>query len=232
MNLAKITLPKSLVASVGVHALILALSTAAFYSSSKESLELTGLNDGARGNGKPVTIASFNLVTKAPKMAKITAPKSRAVVKADPKDKVVSLKKDNKTVEVQDAVTEQVAAVSADGPVGDGTGTGVGTGSGLGIGNGASDFDGGALFTQVNNYFQNRLGSNLKIRENQLIKVKLKLNRSGEVLTAELIEGSLEMINLRKILAVARNVPVKLYWKSSRAFPGELTIPLFLATND
>lgn len=230
LKLENATETKSLVASIGVHGMVVVAFSLFTYITTPRTLELTGgAGNGLGGGGKSISLEGFNL---APKRAASAPKKVVTTTKPDPFAKKVSATKEI----ITDTVTEQASVVSSDGPIGEATGSGDGSGSGfggsgLGIGTGAGDFDGGLLFSKIKRYFENRLGSTLTIDEDQLIKVKLKLNAKGEILGAELIEGRLEMINLRKVLSVARNVPLKNYWASSMAFPQELIIPLFLTTN-
>ena len=124
------------------------------------------------------------------------------------------------------SVTNGAVSAAVTGGVGSG-GAGDGSGSGNGTGTGAGDFDHGHLFGQIKNFFENRLGSTLNIRENQLIKIKVTLNKEGEILDAILIQGKLDMSVLRRVISVAKNIPLKSYWKAT-TYPQELIIPLIL----
>lgn len=232
-SLQQITISKSLVLSIGLHALLVAGTSLFFLSSSKESLELTGLKGGG-GPRRLISLSSLNISAGAKSFT--ASGKKLAVTqkleRPDPFSKTIAKSKASENKEViRDTVNETASAVSANGPVGDGVGTSNENAS-YGLGTGSGDFDGGVLFSQIKRYFETRLGNTLLVNEDQLIKVKLKLNRSGEILSAELVEGKLEMSNLRKVLAVARNVPVKSYWKGQASFPGELILPLFITAND
>lgn len=232
MSLEKVTHSKSILASIGIHAFAVASVSLYFYVVKPKSLELTGLGGG--NGSRLISLSSVSL--QGPRagatnnQATAVQEKSRAVVKPDPNAKKVA-----QAEKVQDTVSAQASAVSQSGPVGAGTGEGSGTGgfgAGLGIGNGVGDFDGGLLFGKIKTYLSNRLDSNLRIDEDQLIKIRLKLASDGAITSAELVEGKLEMINLRKILAVARNIPLKSYWQSRYSLPDELTIPLFLSSSN
>ena len=103
---------------------------------------------------------------------------------------------------------------------------GVGSGHGIGAesaGMGEHDY----LFPHIKSFFENRLGSTLNIRERQSIKIKVSLSNDGEILDALLIQGKLEGSILRRVLSVAKNIPLKNYWKSG-SYPKELIIPLVL----
>lgn len=229
MSLEKITHSKSIIASIGIHAFAVACVSLYFYAAKPTSLEL-GLGNG-NGN-RLISLNSINFV--APKGGGVAATKSvstkpveeksRAVVKPDPNAKKVA------KTEVQDTVSAQASAVSQSGQVGEGTGSGSNVGGGsVGIGNGLRDFDGGALFGKISTYLTNRLS--ISVEEDQRIKVRLKISKEGVVVGAELAEGQLDMSTLRKILAVARNIPLKAYWQSNYTMPDDLTIPIFLSSN-
>jgi len=231
MSLEKITHSKSIIASIGIHAFAVAGVSLYFYAAKPTSLEL-GLGNG-NGN-RLISLNSINFV--APKGGgvvttksvsnKSVEEKSRAVVKPDPNAKKVA------KTEVQDTVSAQASAVSQSGQVGEGAGSGSGSnigGGSVGIGNGIRDFDGGALFGKISTYLTNRLSIN--VEEDQRIKVRLKISKEGVVVAAELAEGQVDMSTLRKILAVARNIPLKAYWQSNYTMPDDLTIPIFLSSN-
>lgn len=230
MSLEKITHSKSIIASIGIHAFTMAAVSLYFYAVKPTSLEL-GLGNG-NGN-RLISLNSINFV--APRGGGIAATnkqvsnkpveeKSRAVVKLDPNAKKVA------KTEVQDTVSALASAVSQDGQVGEGTGSGSNVGGGsVGIGNGLRDFDGGALFGKISTYLTNRLS--ISVEEDQRIKVRLKISKEGVVVGAELAEGKVDMSTLRKILAVARNIPLKAYWQSNYTMPDDLTIPIFLSSN-
>lgn len=209
---------KSVSASIGLHALFIILGSWAFYNNSIHTLELTGNGGGGK---RTISLAGINFSGK----------KSMAQAPVRTVSKTVSTKAVTKTTTVAtttDTVSVTNGAVSAavTGGVGSG-GSGDGSGSGNGAGTGAGDFDHGHLFGQIKNFFENRLGSTLNIRENQLIKIKVTLNKEGEILDAILIQGKLDMSVLRRVISVAKNIPLKSYWKAT-TYPQELIIPLIL----
>lgn len=205
---------KSVYASIGLHVIFVVLGSWAFYNNSARTLELTG----SAGGGRSISLSEINFVSK--KSAQATAPRSTEVRSQKIVEKSVATTTDKLSV-TSGAVSAAVTGGSA-------TGTGAGNGTGAGSGTGVGDFDQGALFGQIKNFFENRLGSTLNIRENQLIKIKITLNKEGDILDASLIQGKLEMSALRRIISVAKNIPLKNFWKSTVSYPQELIIPLVL----
>lgn len=209
---------KSVSASIGLHALFIVLGSWAFYNNSVQTLELTGNGGGKR----TISLSGLNFNSK------------KSIAQAAPVRSVT------KTVEKRFATKSAVAATTTDtvsvtnGSVsaaitgGQGSnGSGEPSGSGNGTGTGPGDFDHGYLFGQIKNFFETRLGSTLNIRENQLIKIKVTLNKEGEILDAILVQGKLDMSVLRRVISVAKNIPLKSYWKAA-TYPQELIIPLIL----
>nr|BDT29053.1 hypothetical protein BHI3_25190 [Bacteriovorax sp. HI3] len=216
---------RAFTASIAVHGLVVVLASAAFYKSSVQTLELTG----GRGNGKTISLDGINFsrrASSAPAAAKtlVKETSTPAFTKpATPAEKAITT----------DSVSAVASAHSSAATGGSGVGNGTASGgvSGLGFGTGAGDFDGGVLFSQIKKHFETRLGSALVIKEDQLIKIKISLESDGTVTSADLIQGKLDMGTLRKILSVAKNIPLKNLWKSSTPIPSELIIPLFLTSN-
>lgn len=212
---------KSAYASIVLHAVFIVVGSWAFYNSSVHTLELTGK---AGGGGRTISLSDISFVSKK---ATSAAPVSQAVVKPTKAlEKTVATK--TVTTTTSDSVSVTNGAVSAAVTGGSGSGSGVGSGTGNGSGSGAGDFDQGHLFSQIKNFYETRLGSTLNIRENQLIKIKLTLNTEGDILEAILVQGQLDMSALRRIISVAKNIPLKSFWKSTASYPKELIIPLVL----
>jgi hypothetical protein len=209
---------KSVSASIGLHALFIVLGSWAFYNNSIQTLELTGNGGGKR------TISLSGLNFNAKKSIAQAVP-VRNVSKAV--EKTIATKT-TVTAITTDTVSVTNGAVSAAVTGGQGlNGSGDASGSGNGSGTGSGDFDHGYLFGQIKNFFETRLGSTLNIRENQLIKIKVTLNKEGEILDAILVQGKLDMNVLRRVISVAKNIPLKSYWKAA-TYPQELIIPLIL----
>lgn len=213
------TTMKSAYASVALHAVFIFVGSWAFYNNSVHTLELTGK---ASGGGRTISLSEISFSKKS-------APKKAVIIPAKAQMPVVTEKSVfTKTVKpMTDTVTATSSAVSAAVTGGSGAGNGTGSGTGLGSGSGAGDFDQGHLFGQIKTFFENRLGSTLNIRENQSIKIKVTLNKEGDILDAILVQGKLEMSSLRRIISIAKNIPLKSFWKAG-AFPNELIIPLIL----
>jgi hypothetical protein len=207
---------KSAYASIGLHVVFVVLGSWAFYNNSVHTLELTG----KAGGGRTISLAGIKFVSKKSVSAPVRSIPTKAI------EKSVVTKTATKTIAASTTTTDTVSvtngAVSA--AVTGGSASGVGSGSGTGAG----DFDQGHLFGQIKNFFETRLGSTLNIRENQLIKIKVTLNKEGDILDAILVQGKLEMSALRRIISVAKNIPLKNFWKSSSSYPQELIIPLVL----
>lgn len=212
---------KSASASIVLHALVIVVGSLAFYNS-HQTLELTG-NAGGGGSRK-ISLSGINFSSK--KSVATTAP-VKPVSKAV--EKTVSRTKpaDVQPTTTVDSVSVTNGAVSAAVTGGTGNGSGSGSGDGSGSGSGTADFDSGYVFGKIKNFFETRLGSTLNIRENQLIKIKVTLNKEGDILDAKLVQGQLEMSALRRIISVAKNIPLKSFWKAG-SFPTELIIPLVL----
>lgn len=229
IKLEKINISKSFMGSVGVHGLVV-LGSVIYYSlNAPKTLELTGLTGNGIAVKNGISLSSIKLGPK-PKRILTSTSRSRAVVRNQEREKVIA-KKETSSV-INDSVTEQASSVIAAQGFGDAVGGGEGgLISELGIGTGAGDFDGGVLFTQIKKYFESRLNSHLTIDEDQLIKVKLKLSSAGDIQEVKVVQGKLDIPNLRKVIAAAKNMPLKNYWKSSMSFPGELVVPLFLTSN-
>ena len=206
---------KSVSASIGLHLLFIVLGSLIFYNNTIQTLELTGKS----GTGKrSISLSGINFIGKkvATQRAKSNVPKKNT--------KVIATSVSNKTMAT--TTTDAVTVSSANNGVqqeSDGSGDGPISGKGTGIG----DFDKGHLFGQIKNFFESRLGSTLNIRENQLIKIKVILSQEGEILDAILIQGKLDMSVLRRVISVAKNIPLKSYWKTN-TYPHELIIPLIL----
>lgn len=202
---------KSVSASIGLHALFIVLGSWAFHNNSIHSLELT-----EKGGGKRfISLSGINFNGKKSMVQAPVHKFSKAV------EKTVATKALTKTKAIAtttDTVSVTNGAVSA--AVTGGVGSVV---SGIGAG----DFDHGYLFGQIKNFIVNRLGSTLNIREQQLIKIKVILNKEGEILDAVIIQGKLDMSVLRRVISVAKNIPIKTYWKAV-TYPHELIIPLIL----
>ena len=58
----------------------------------------------------------------------------------------------------------------------------------------------------------------------------MTLNQEGEILDALLVQGKLDMSVLRRVISVAKNIPLKSFWKAN-TYPHELIIPLILTPN-
>ncbi|WP_142409224.1 hypothetical protein [Bacteriovorax stolpii] len=214
---------RAFTASIAVHGLVVLVASAALYRGSVQTLELTG----GRGNGKTISLDGINFSRRAsgaPAAAK--SPVKEALATSSFTKTVTPTEKAITT----DSVSAVASAHSSAGTGGNGAATGPGA-SGLGFGTGAGDFDGGVLFSQIKRHFETRLGATLVIKEDQLIKIKITLESDGTVTAADLIQGKLDMSTLRKILSVAKNIPLKNLWKSSTPIPSELIIPLFLTSN-
>lgn len=209
---------KSVSASIGLHALFIVLGSWAFYNNSIHTLELTGNGGGKRS----ISLSGINFSGKKSVSQVPIRTDSKAVEKTI---LTKSLKKTDATT-TSDSVSVTNGAVSAAVTGGQGL-AGSADSSGSGNGTGAGDFDHGYLFGQIKNFFENRLGSTLNIRENQLIKIKVTLNKEGEILDAILVQGKLDMSVLRRVISVAKNIPLKTYWKAA-TYPQELIIPLIL----
>lgn len=211
---------KSVYASIGLHVAFVVLGSWAFYNNSVHTLELTGKAGGAVGL-RTISLSDISFSKKA-----VSAPVRSIPTKAI--EKSVFTKTVTKTVVATTTTTDTVSvtngAVSA--AVTGGSGSGVGSGNGPGTG--AGDFDQGHLFGLIKNFYETRLGSTLNIRENQLIKIKLTINKEGDILDAILVQGKLEMSALRRIISVAKNIPLKNFWNSSANFPKEIIVPLVL----
>lgn len=222
MNALTNTTFKSFYASIGLHAVFVILGSLAFYNQTVHTLELTGKAGGA--GLRTISLSDINFVSKKA----VSAPARSIPTKAI--EKSIVTKTATKSAVVNTATTDTVSvtngAVSA--AVTGGAGSGVGAGTGNGAGTGAGDFDQGHLFSLIKNFYETRLGSTLNIRENQLIKIKLTLNKEGEILDAILVQGQLEMSALRRIISVAKNIPLKNFWNSSANFPKEIIVPLVL----
>lgn len=211
---------KSVYASIGLHVVFVVLGSWAFYNNSAHTtLELTG---NAGGGGRTISLTDINFVSKksasAPVRKALTIP-SKTIEKS-------VFTKTVATHTTTDTVSVTNGAVSA--AVTGGSGSGVGAGTGSGSGTGAGDFDKGLLFGQIKKFYETRLGETINIRENQLIKIKLILSNEGDILDAIMVQGNLEMSALRRVLSVAKNIPLKNFWNSTSAYPKEIIVPLVL----
>lgn len=209
---------KAFSASILIHLIFGGCLSLLWYSQAPSTLELTG-----KAGGKLISLGQLSVVKKS---------EGRGT------PKVSSLQRGQTQFQ---ASTEQTAAVSREGakdekampqetssgPFSSGEGQ---VSSGFSFGSGAGDFDGGVLFSQIKKHFEVRLGNKIEINEDQLIKVKILLERDGSIRGAELVEGRVPLLIQRKILSVARSIPIKTLWKTSMPFPGELIIPLFLTS--
>lgn len=213
---------KSVSASIGLHALFIVLGSWAFYNNSIHTLELTG-NGG--GGQRTISLSAINFSGKKSISAAPVRAVSKAVEKPVATTKTVTKIAASTTSDTVSVTNGAVSAAVTGGSASNGSGDG--SGSGNGSGTGAGDFDHGYLFGQIKNFFENRLGSTLNIRENQLIKIKVTLNKEGEILDAILVQGKLDMSVLRRVISVAKNIPLKSYWKAA-TYPQELIIPLIL----
>lgn len=213
---------KSVSVSIILHGLFIVLGSWAFYNNSIQNLELTG-NAGGK---KVISLSGINFSVK--KSVKTRAFKKssnineKIVKKNDVRELTLSKPSDVSTVGNSIVNSEVSSGQSIAGSE-----EGLSSGNGSGAGTGVGDFDHGYLFGQIKNFFESRLGSTLNIRENQLIKIKVTLSKEGEILDAILIQGKLDMSVLRRVISVAKNIPLKSYWKT-RAYPQELIIPLIL----
>ena len=219
MTTGSLTTLKSTAASIGLHVLFLVVGSALVYQNSLHILELTGTS----GGGNMISLSGFSSGHKKAS-AQVAQTKTSAPSKTQKSHSI------SDTVSAS-AVATTAASGSAESSAGTASGNasggGSGNGNGVGTGSGAGDFDQGALFSQIKSFFENRLGSTLKIRETQLIKIKVLISSDGEVLDASLFQGSLEGSLLRRVLSVAKNIPFKNYWKSG-SFPKELIFPIVL----
>ena len=204
---------KSVSVSIVLHVLFIILGSWAFYNNTIHTLELTG-NAGGK---KTISLSGINFSVK----------KS---IQGSSLNKIVTTKNVTKpalstTSDIISNISTSISSgVNSDQGI---VGSGDGVGSGTGAGNGVEDFDHGYLFGQIKNFFESRLGATLNIRENQLIKIKVTLSKDGEILDAILVQGKLEMSVLRRLISVAKNIPLKSYWKAT-TYPQELIIPLIL----
>lgn len=213
---------KSVYASIGLHVVFVVLGSWAFYNNSVHTLELTGK---AGGGGRTISLSSINFSSKKSMSAPVRSIPTKAI------EKSVVTKTATKSVVATTTTTDTVSvtngAVSA--AVTGGSGSGSGNGSGSGSGNGVGDFDKGRLLAQVQSFYDARLrGTTINIREDQSVKIKLTLNNEGDILDAILVQGQLDMSVLRRIISVAKSIPLKNFWNSSKDYPKELIIPLFL----
>lgn len=211
---------KSVSVSLGLHALFIILGSWTFFNNSMQTLELTG-----NGGGGKRIISLSGLDFKAKKSsAQATSVRnvSKTVEKVFSNNSIV-VDKTTDAVSVRNgAVQTTLAGVQGSNGSGDAS-----SGAGNGAGAGGGDLDHGYLFGQIKNFFETHLGSTLNIRENQLIKIKVTLSKDGEILDAILVQGKLDMSVLRRVISVAKNIPLKNYWKST-TYPQELIIPLVL----
>lgn len=213
---------KALSAAVLLHVLVVVLGSAAMYSTRVDTLELTGQK---KGYGKMISLDGMSFGKKPQPQSssnKVTTKSKELPVKTSAALSVASTVTDSTSVE-QSAVAPAGA--------GNGGGNGSGSGSGFSFGSGTGDFDGGLLFSQIKKHFETRLGSSLVIKEDQLIKIKISLDSDGTIKNADLIQGKLDVGTLRRILSVAKNIPMKNLWKSGAPVPAELIIPLVLTSN-
>lgn len=215
MNTLTSTTIKSVYASIVLHVVFIVLGSWAFYNNSVHTLELTGK---AGDGGKVILLSDVNFVSKK----SISAPVQQVLTRSA---KIFEKPVVKKATSDSDFVANGAVGTAVDGGS---SGSGVGPALGNGAGSGSGDFDQGHLFRQIKNFYETRLGPTLNIRENQLIKIKLTLNTEGDILEAILIQGKLEMSVLRRIISVAKNIPLKSFWKSSVEYPKEIIVPLFL----
>jgi hypothetical protein len=214
MNILTNSTFKSVYASIGLHAIFIVVGSWAFYKKSVSTLELTGR---AGGGGRTISLSDISFVSKKSASSSLV---NQAIVKPI------------KEVETINTISTASGVVGASMTGGGGSvseaGSGTGSGTGNGVGSGAGDFDQGHLFSQIKKFYETRLGSTLNVRENQLIKIKLTLNAEGDILDANIIQGELEMSALRRIISVAKNIPLKSFWKGPAHYPKEIIIPLVL----
>lgn len=197
---------KSSIISIGLHGCFIVMGSLSIYQSPMKSLELSG--EERKGN---IALSSIRFISRknvsSLKISTITSEKTKV-----------------QTVSTRSAAVSSAATGGISEPVGDQEG------SLSGVSNG-HDFDQGKLFSQIKIFFETRLGSNLNINVEQLIKIKIVLGKDGEILSADLVQGKLDFQVLKKILSVAKNIPLKSFWKSTAPFPQELMIPLILTPN-
>lgn len=222
MTSGSLTTLKSTAASIGLHVLFLAAGSALVYQNSIHTLELTG----ASGGGSMISLSDFSVGAKKGPVRNVVPAKD--VINSSTSDQFT------KTVSSAPATGQESGTSTSTSSIGVGStngaeasGGGAGSGTGIGSGSGAGDTDNGLLFSQIKSFFETRLGSTLKIRETQLIKIKVFINSDGEVTDASLAQGNLEGSLLRRVLSVAKNLPFKNYWKSG-SFPKELIFPIVL----
>ncbi len=213
---------RAFTASIALHALVVLIGPLVLYKSSVETLELTGASGGA----KAISLNGINFG----KSIKNSAPPLKSAMKETAVSTLTKTQMTSEKTLTTDSVTTVAGAHSSAATGGNG-GVAGGSGNGDGNGSGAGDFDGGILFSQIKKYFETRLGSSLVIKEDQLIKIKISLESDGTITGADLIQGKLDVSTLRKILSVAKNIPLKNLWKSSAPIPTELIVPLFLTSN-
>ena len=218
---------KSVSVSIGLHALLCVLGSWAFYNNSIQTLELTG-NSG--GEKRIISLAGINFIgKKSIALAKMTnSPKFIQKLPTTKTSAQMAVSSATDSVTTSNGAVRSVVSDDQQETVGSGDGSG--SGSGNGAGSGVGDFDHGYLFGQIKNFFESRLGSTLNIREKQLIKIKVTLNQEGEILDALLVQGKLDMSVLRRVISVAKNIPLKSFWKAN-TYPHELIIPLILTPN-
>lgn len=214
MKTGSLTTLKSTAASIGLHVIFLLVGSFAVFQNSHHALELTG----ASGSGNKISLSGFSFGSKKT----TTPPKISGVPTRVEKSSSIEVSSSTSST---GTVAEESSVAQTGSFTGSGSGNTLGSGSSNGVS--AGDADNGALFSQIKSFFENRLGSTLKIRETQLIKIKVFLNAEGEVQDATLAQGSLEGSLLRRVLSVAKNIPFKSYWKSG-SFPKELIFPIVL----
>ncbi len=217
MNTLTSSIFKSFSLALGLHVLFIVLGSWAFYNNTGETLELYG-NLGTEK--RLISFTDMNFSSKKFKHTSIAkiAPRGEQNIRISKNTKITttSTRLTSETAESTEANTEQNTVGSGDD-----------RGSDNATRTGESDFDHGYLFGQIKNFFESRLGSTLNIRENQLIKIKVTLNKEGEIVDATLVQGKLDMSILRRVMSVAKNIPLNKYWKST-TYPQELIIPLML----
>lgn len=219
---------KSTIASIVLHGVFLALGSVLVYQNSPHTLELSG-NSGGKNFISLTGFSSGASIKKGNTLNPKTLTKEKAL---STNAQTIPLETSKNPASSTAHSTGSAAATTAAEEFGSSTGTGSATttGSGNGSGTGSGSVGMGEhdyLFPQIKNFFENRLGSTLNIRERQFIKIKIALGGDGEILDAVLAQGKLEGSILRRVLSVAKNIPLKNFWKSG-SYPKELIIPLVL----
>ena len=195
---------KATLISITFHVTFVMIGSLAIYQSPIESLELRGVS------GKnTISLSNISFINSS-------------------QNDSIGVHKKLKTLPSKNFASTGIGEVSIGTALATSNDTSISTENSFG---GGHDFDQGHLFFKIKEFFEARLGLTLNISVEQLIKIKVTLGENGEILSADLVQGRLEFQALKKILSVAKNIPLKAFWKSSLPYPRELIIPLILTPN-